>query len=93
MYFHGTSSELKLGGQLLPPKETGVISEKGRQKNLSLVFFTKDEGYARIYAGRACKQFGGKPVVYRVVPEGGVECLSDKKGATVFMAPSARIAE
>ena len=93
MYFHGTSSALRVRGRLLPPKESGALSEKGRKKNLHLVFFTEDEKYARIYAGRACQRFGGKPVVCRVVPVGEVKCLSSRKGATVFVAPSAIILE
>lgn len=91
MFYHGTSTELALGKTLLPPKETGILAEKGRKKNLDHVFFTMDLEYARIYAWKASKRFGGLPIVYWVYPVGDVGCLSDRPGATVFKAPAARI--
>ena len=84
MYYHGTSSNCNLNYRLLPPTVTGIISEEGRKKNLNKVFFTKDEGLARIYAGRACSKFKGNVVIYRVIPMSEVKVLSDKKGATVY---------
>jgi hypothetical protein len=93
IFYHGTSTALGLlpGGHLLPPNETEKISEKGRKKNLDKVFFTKDYGSAKIYAGRAIHQFGGNPVVYAVEPEGPVELVNATPGTTVFMSPKAKI--
>lgn len=71
---------------ILPPSDTGVISEVGRKKNLGRVFFTKDIGLAKIYAGRAARSYGGDPVLFRVISPVDVETLSDAAGATVFHA-------
>jgi len=92
-FYHGTSSALGLqpGMKLLPPDQTDKISEKGRKKNLNKVFFTKDLGSAKIYAGRAIHQFGGEPVVFAIEPEGEVEQINATPGTTVFMSPSAKI--
>ena len=84
MFFHGTSSECLKDHFLLPPSATGVLSEKGRKKNLDRVFFTADIGSAKIYAGRACRQFGGTPVIYRVIPMTEVECINADHGSSVF---------
>jgi hypothetical protein len=84
MYYHGTSTACNINFKLLPPEETNVLQEKGRKKNLGRVFFTEDLGLARVYAGRAVKRFGGTPVVFRVIPMGDIECLSEKKGASVY---------
>lgn len=88
MYYHGTSTHAIGEGEfrLLPPNATGVLSEKGRQKNLDRVFFTRDIGSARIYAGRAVQQFGGEPVVYRVIPMGEVVALNENAGTSVYHA-------
>ena len=69
-YYHGTSTLFKPGEYILPPSETGNVSEKGRKKNLDKVFFTKDLGSAKIYAGRAKHSLGGEPKVYLIEPEG-----------------------
>lgn len=88
-FYHGTSVDL--ADRLLPPEQTGTCSERGRARNLDRVFFTRDLGYARIYAGRAAASLGGSPRIYRVVPEGDVVVLSARPGASVYHAPSARI--
>lgn len=85
-YFHGSTSAANIGIMLLPPDNTGVISEVGRKKNLDRVFFTSDIGLARIYAGRAARSYGGTPKVYRVIAPVDVQVLSDAKGATVLHA-------
>lgn len=85
-YYHGSCSIAGIEHLLIPPSESGVISEVGRKKNLARVFFTKDIGLARIYAGRAARSIGGEPVLFRVVSPVGVECLSDVPGATVYHA-------
>lgn len=92
-FYHGTSTilGLKPGMTLLPPDQTEKISEKGRKKNLDKVFFTKDLGSAKIYAGRAVNQFGGKPTIFSVEPVGEVELINATPGSTVFMSPSAKI--
>jgi hypothetical protein len=90
-FFHGTSSALGISDELLPPGQTLVLSEAGRLRNLDKVFFTADEGSARIYAAKAVKRFGGKPVVLKVRPKGSMVVLQASKGTTVFMADSATI--
>lgn len=93
MFYHGTSTILGLepGMTLLPPDQTEKISEKGRKKNLDKVFFTKDLGSAKIYAGRAVNQFGGKPTIFSIEPVGEIELINPTPGSTVFMSPSAKI--
>lgn len=88
-YYHGSSSALGIQHQLLPPSVTGVIQEVGRKKNLDKVFFTKDIGSARIYAGRAVRRFGGDPIVYRAIPMGDVEEIQSAPGTTVYSAAGA----
>lgn len=91
MFFHGTSVDLQPGEIILPPDQTGKISEKGRKKNLNKVFFTKDFGSAKIYAGRAFHSLGGTPVVYQVEPLGDIGTLNDAPGTTVFTAEGAKV--
>lgn len=86
IYYHGTSSVVGIGDKLLPPNMTDVLSEKGRLKNLDKVFFTKDIGSAKIYAGRAVQRFGGTPVIYKVHPVGRISTLQDSPGTTVYFA-------
>ena len=89
-FYHGSSTAAGIVDRLLPPEQSGKLSEAGRLKNLDRVFFTEDEGSARIYAGRACRQFGGEPVLYRViVPADSVVCLNATPGSTVYHAPAA----
>jgi len=85
-YYHGTSTAVVPLDEfrLLPPDETGNLSEAGRIKNLDMVFFTEDYNYANIYAQRAVNQFGGDPVIFRVIPMGDVRTINDKPGATVY---------
>ena len=85
-FYHGTTSAANIGHMLCPPADTGVLSEKGRNKNLDRVFFTRDLGLARIYAGRAARSLGGTPVVYRVISPVDTKCLSERKGASVYHA-------
>lgn len=85
-FYHGTSTACGIGYMLMPPVVTSVLSEEGRKRNLDRVFFTEDPGSARIYAGRARARFGGEAVVYRVIPMGPIECLSDRAGTSVYMA-------
>lgn len=62
---------------LMPPNTTGIIQERGRKKNLDKVFFTKDLGTAKIYAGRSKNVNGGIPKIYRVIPMGEVTKIND----------------
>lgn len=82
--FHGTSTKCQITFRLLPPVLSGCLAESDRKKNLDRVFFTADMGLARIYAGRACRKFGGSPVIYRVIPMGDVVTLRADAGATVY---------
>jgi len=95
VFYHGTSDAVVPVGtrDILPPSQTGILSEAGRKKNLERVFFTRDAGYAKIYAGRSCANFGGNPVVFRVSPCGKVDTISDRRGASVLTASSALVEE
>jgi len=85
VYYHGSSSNCNINNKLLPPDISDNISESGRLKNLDKVFFTEDKKSALIYAGRACHVFGGKVVLYRVIPMAKIDCLNNSKGTSVFM--------
>lgn len=92
IYFHGTTIDMEVGDMVLPPNETNVQSEKTRKKNKDKVFFTKDFGLAKIYAGRSKNALDGdKKYVYEVEPIGEVEIISNKEGATVYMSDKAII--
>lgn len=65
--YHGTSADI-LSREVLPPNATQIISEKGRNKNLNQVFFTKEPRSAEIYAKRAANSYGGTPRVLKVLP-------------------------
>lgn len=90
-YYHGTSATFKPGDMILPPTETGKLSESGRKKNLNLVFFTKDPRSALIYAGRAARSLGGSPVVFIVEPQGECQEINGTPGTTVYAAPCATV--
>lgn len=85
-FYHGSCTVAGIENMLLPPVDSNVISEKGRNKNLDRVFFTADIGLARIYAGRAARSIGGEPVLYRVVCPVDTVCMNDTKGASVYHA-------
>lgn len=90
-YYHGTSDAIDVGDRLLPPDMTGMISEVGRKRNTHRVFFTADIKSAKIYAGRAVRQFGGRPVVYEIAPVGEIEVLNHQAGTSVLAADWAYI--
>ncbi len=83
-FYHGSSSELKIGFKLLPPSITGNLQEKGRKKNLDKVFFTASKKSALIYAGRAVNVFGGVKVIYRVIPMSEITMINKNKGTEVY---------
>jgi hypothetical protein len=91
VFYHGTSQKFNPGDYILPPSETGEISEKGRKKNLDKVFFTLDKGSAKIYAGRATHSIGGEPHIYRIKPEGEITWINKTKGSTVLMSDKAKV--
>ncbi|WJZ28082.1 hypothetical protein NCTGTJJY_CDS0203 [Serratia phage 92A1] len=93
VYYHGSCTTARIEHIIMPPDATGTISEKGRKKNLGQVFFTKDIGLAKIYAGRAARSIGGEPVLYRVVAPVNVTCMNDTKGASVYHADWAFVEE
>lgn len=86
VFYHGSCTMAGIENMLLPPNETNVLSETGRNKNLGRVFFTEDLGLAKIYAGRASKSIGGEPVLFRVIMPVDVVCMNDTHGATVYHA-------
>lgn len=69
-FYHGTSDTLKIGKVLLPPVITDNQRENWRKKYLDKVFFTSSLLSAEMYAKKACKKYGGNPVVYIVRPIG-----------------------
>ena len=87
-YYHGSSDSVldPHGFRLLPPNMTGKIQEKGRKKNLDRIFVTTDPKSAQIYAGRAVRRFGGKPLVVRAIPMGDVEPVNTRPGTSVYRA-------
>ena len=86
VFYHGTSTECGIDNILIPPNDSKFLSEVGRTKNLDRIFFTKDIGLAKIYAGRTSKLIGGDPVVYRVVSPVDVVCMNNDPGASVYHA-------
>lgn len=88
-YYHG--SAVSGLSEILPYAKTGVIQERGRKKNLDVVFFTTSRKSAMIYAQRAVNIYGGVPIVYEVEPIGEVVCLNGNPGTEVFFAPLAKV--
>lgn len=86
VFYHGSCTAAGIEHMLIPPNVSGILSEKGRNKNLNRVFFTEDIGLAKVYAGRASKSIGGEPVLFRVVMPEDAVCMNDTKGATVWHA-------
>lgn len=93
VYWHGTTTALLPSGsyRLLPPEQTGCITEPDRARNLDQVFFTCTKAYAGIYAMRAARRYGGQPVIYRVIPVGAPACINEANGCEVYHAPFAFI--
>lgn len=93
-FYHGTSTTFALHetGVILSPRHSGILSEKGRKKNLDLVFLTPDYNYAWIYAGRCVKQFHGKPVVYQIKPV-GLKLYNDTVGSEIWVADGGYIVD
>lgn len=54
----------------MPPIQTSILREEWRKKYINKVFFTTSLLSADMYAKKACKKYGGNPVVYIVKPVG-----------------------
>ena len=89
-YYHGTSNNA-ITTHILPPINTGVLSEVGRKKNLNKVFFTTSYKSALIYAQRAANQYGGTVRVLEVIPIGAIHCMNANKGTEVYYADFALV--
>lgn len=89
-YYHGTTTAfgLDVGSPLLPPAETGRLTEQRRQRR-SKVFLTTDLDYALSYARRAAHVWGGAPLVFEVIPTGTVKQISGRPGATAYHSTGA----
>ena len=93
-FYHGTSTvlDLEVGDHILPPAYTDTISERGRKKNLDVIFLTPDYNYAKIYAGRAVRELGGEPIIYEVKPI-GLEFYRQEQGNNIYIADGGIIYE
>lgn len=84
IFYHGTSTTLRVGATLLPAIETGNLREFWRKTNQDWVFATTSLKSALYFANKACSVYGGRPVVYEVRPVGlyqrttGVEYIMRK---------------
>lgn len=67
--WHGTSNKIKIHkNKLIPPIHSNVLREDFRIKNIDVVFLSVSKVSAEFYARRASEKFGGKPIVYKAVP-------------------------
>ena len=84
IFYHGTSTNIKIDRFILPPVITYNQREDFRKKYVDKVFSTDSIKSAKMYAKKACEKYGGKPIVYIVEPIGNIiyninhECMSDK---------------
>ena len=83
-FYHGTSNAFNIKQVILPPLQTDILRENWRKKYLDKVFFTTSLLSAKRYAKKACKRYGGSPVIYIVKPIGqyfnriNIEYIADK---------------
>ena len=70
-YYHGTSTIFDIE-EILPPDTTGNKREQFRKNNDDVIYLTSSFGSARRYAIKAALQFGGLPVVYKVIPDDSI---------------------
>lgn len=83
-FYHGTTDKLPIQKILLPPTITDIQREEWRKKYVDKVFFTDSIVSANMYAKKACKKYGGNPVIYIVKPIGqffntiSTEYIADK---------------
>lgn len=69
IFYHGTSTNIKINNILLPPSETGLLREDFRKNLRDKVFVTISKPSAIRYAKRAVEQFGGEAIIYIVKPD------------------------
>lgn len=89
IFYHGTSDIFDMKGMILPPLQTKNLRENWRKKYINKVFFTTSLLSAENYAKKACKKYGGTPVVYIVSPIGQYFNRIDCE----YIADKARIVE
>lgn len=83
-FYHGTTDLFPIKKVLLPPVLTNNKREEWRNKNIDKVFFTTSAISAEMFAKKACKKYGGNPIVYIVKPVGqyfntiNTEYIADK---------------
>lgn len=83
-FYHGTTDKFPICKVLLPPVITDIQREEWRKKYVDKVFFTDSIMSANMYAKKACKKYGGNPVIYIVKPIGqffntiNTEYIADK---------------
>ena len=83
-FYHGTTDVFKINRVLLPPVITDNKREEWRKKYTDKVLFTDSLLSASMYAKKACKKYGGNPIVYIVKPIGqyfntvNTEYIADK---------------
>lgn len=83
-FYYGTTDAFSVQKVLLPPVITNIKREEWRKKYTNKVFFTDSLMFARMYAKKACKKYGGNPIVYIVKPIGwffntiNTEYIADK---------------
>ena len=79
-FYHGTSTNIKIDGFILPPVITYNQREDFRKKHADKVFSTDSIKSAKMYAKKACEKYGGKPIVYigNIIYDINHECMSDK---------------
>lgn len=89
-YYHGTSTIFNMNTYILPPSKTTILREGWRKTDIGVVFSTISYKSAYAYAKKAVEKYGGKPIVYKVIPLGhvyqrnGIEWCSD---IAVIVAP------
>lgn len=83
-FYHGTTDLFPIKKVLLPPVITDNQREEWRKKYTNKVFFTTSALSAEMFAKKACKKYGGNPIVYIVKPIGqyfntiNTEYIADK---------------
>lgn len=94
-FYHGTTDTFNVGKYILPPVKTENKREEWRMKYTDKVFFTTSMLSAEMYAKKACKKYGGNPVIYVVKPVGqyfsrmNTEYIADKALVVGFFDKSA----
>jgi len=85
--FHGTTTAhgLDIGDSIIPAGKSGNSTEQQRKKNNDIIFLSDSKKYARIYSGRARRIWGGRSVVYTVVPL-NLRLFKQQKGMNIYTA-------